>query len=44
VTQQIIACALDDLHDKGSVAFNFAGANNPKVAAAKAEWGGDLAS
>lgn len=41
-TQAIIAFALEDLASRGAAGFDFAGANIPNVAAAKATWGGHL--
>jgi len=41
-TQGLIAFALDDLASAGATGFDFAGANIPNVAAAKATWGGRL--
>jgi hypothetical protein len=39
VNQLLYAYVLEDLTAAGAVAFNYAGANIPSVAAAKASWG-----
>lgn len=41
-TQLLISFALEDLEFAGACGFDYAGANIPSVAAAKAEWGGQL--
>lgn len=41
-TQLLISFVLDDLQTAGAQGFDYAGANIPSVAAAKAAWGGQL--
>ena len=41
-TQMLTAFALDDLAAEGATGFDYAGANIPSVAQAKADWGGTL--
>lgn len=41
-TQAVIAFALENLSSNGAAGFDYAGANIPSVAAAKATWGGHL--
>jgi hypothetical protein len=40
--QLIMSFALEDLQEAGSCGFDYAGANIPSIAAAKATWGGQL--
>jgi hypothetical protein len=43
-TQLLTAFALEDLVQAGATGFDYAGANIPRVAHAKADWGGELTS